>query len=127
MTGNGVEISSVPNGTSWKPPPVGGRAASLDQFTNNRVTNRFRPAKFVNIGQEKANETTIDDLRRRCRIGLQRGATVGTVGAALSIGMLHGYFGELLVCHAPLQWRRVDRGRPTRASLDGVVPTVGHP
>ena len=53
-------------------------------------------------------------------------ATVGTVGAGLSIGMLHGYFGELLACQATLQWRRVDRGRSTRASRDGLVPTVGH-
>jgi len=117
---------------------IGYRSRLLSAFGVLATGGRDAPSKVLgslgrfggqigNIGQEEAYETTIDDFRRRCRIGLQPGATAGTVGAGLSIGVLHGYCGELLACHATLQWRRVDRGRPTRASRDGLVPTVGHP
>jgi hypothetical protein len=71
---------------------IGYRSRLLSAFGVLEATGgRDAPSKVLGSwGDSPAYDTTIDDFRRRCRIGLQPGATVGTVGAGLSIGMLHG-------------------------------------
>jgi len=95
-------------------------------FRTKRAASANIPPRFGgqigNIGQEEAYETTIDDFRRRCRIGLQPGAQIQVDPNIESSGLDPSLFGA--VAQVPprrifqrgarsFQWQAEDRNADT--------------